>query len=240
MTKPTHTRPSVAERIEATLLSPRTTAVDVRDLCAAALAHGVRGVCIPPVHVAAAAAELAGSGLEIVTVAAFPFGYDETAAKLAALQAAAEAGAHEIDVVMAHGRLLAGEEQVVAAELATLVSAAHTAGLVIKVILESGHLTPELVERACALAVAAGVDWMKTSTGFGPRGVTVADVRRLRKAVGKRAMVKAAGGIRTWEDAVALLDAGADALGTSAFVAVLDGAPRGWEGTAKTATEQTT
>lgn len=230
MTSSPHNRASVAQKIEATLLSPLTTAVDVRDLCAAALTHSVRGVCVPPVHVAVAAAELAGSGLEIVTVAGFPFGYDETAAKLAALQAAATAGAHEVDVVMAYGRLLDGEEQVVAAEFATLVSAAHAAGLVVKVILECGHLTPELVERACSLAVAAGAAWVKTSTGFGPRGATVADTRRLRAAVGKRARVKAAGGIRTWEEAVALLDAGADALGTSTFVAVLEGAPRRRDG----------
>ncbi|MDP8929062.1 MAG: deoxyribose-phosphate aldolase [Actinomycetota bacterium] len=227
MTTSPHTRASVAARIEATLLAPQATVMDVRDLCAAALAHGVRGVCVAPVHVPVAVAEVAGSGLEVVTVAGFPFGYDATAAKLAAVQAAAASGAHEVDVVMAYGRLLDGEEHEVAGELATLVSAAHTAGLAVKVILESGHLTPELAERGCALAVAAGAEWVKTSTGFGPRGATVDDVRRLREAAGQRARVKAAGGIRTWDDAVALLEAGADALGTSAFVAVLEGAPRG-------------
>ncbi len=225
-----NTRAAVAGRIEATLLAPQATRMDVRDLCAAALAHGVRGVCVAPVHVPDAVAELAGSGLEVVTVAGFPFGYDATGAKLAAIQAAASTGAHEVDVVMAYGRLLDGEEHEVAAELSTLVSAAHTADLHVKVILETGHLSPALVERGCALAVAAGADWVKTSTGFGPRGATVDDVRRLRDAAGERARVKAAGGIRTWDDALALLDAGADALGTSAFVAVLEGAPRGGRG----------
>lgn len=225
--KTAHTRTSVAARIEATLLAPQATVIEVRDLCAAALAHGVRGVCVAPVHVGVASAELAGSGIAVVSVAGFPTGACSTAAKVADIAAVAKAGADEVDVVIAHGLLRGGDEQAVAAELATLVSTAHTAGLAVKVILESGHLTPELVETGCALAVAAGADWVKTSTGFGPRGATVEDVRRLREAVGERVRVKAAGGIRTWDDAVALLDSGADALGTSTFVAVLEGAPRG-------------
>lgn len=227
MTSQPLTRTSVAATIEATLLAPQATATDVRDLCVAALAHSVRGVCVAPVHVPVAAAELAGSGLEIVTVAGFPFGYEATAAKLAAVEAAAKAGAYEVDVVMAYGLLLGGEDQAVAADLAAVVARAHDAELAVKVVLETGHLTPDLVEVACVLAVEAGAEWVKTSTGFGPRGATVADVRRMRAAVSERARVKAAGGIRTWVDAVALLDAGADTLGCSAFVAVLEGAPRG-------------
>jgi deoxyribose-phosphate aldolase len=221
-----HTRASVAAAIEATALGPGTSADDVRHLCAAALVHAVRGVVVPPEHVRVAVGEVAGSGLEVVTVAAFPAGTAPTAAKVGEVEAAAGAGADEVDVVADHPTLAAGGDAAVGEDLQAVVGAGHAAGLAVKVILETGALPPELVTRGSQLCVEAGADWVKTSTGFGPRGATVGDVRRIRAAVGDRAGVKAAGGIRTWDDAVALLDAGADAVGASSFVAILEGAPR--------------
>jgi deoxyribose-phosphate aldolase len=114
----------------------------------------------------------------------------------------------------------------IAADIRQVVEVAHRSDVEVKIILETGALDPELVERASRMCVEAGADWVKTSTGQGPRGATVEDVERIRAAIGDRARVKAAGGIRSWDDAVALLDAGADALGLSAFVAVLEGGGR--------------
>lgn len=221
-----YTRTTVAAAIEATALGPDTSTDDVRHLCAAALVHGVRGVCVPRQHVGVALSEVAGSGLEVVTVAGFPTGDDVTAAKVAQIDEAAAAGAHEVDVVIPYRRLGVSDEDGVREELETVVAAAHERQLAVKLIVETGALDPDRVVRAAELAVAAGADWVKTSTGFGPRGATAEDVVRLRDTVGGRARVKAAGGIRTWDDAVTLLEAGADALGCSRFVAVLDGAPR--------------
>ncbi|MDP8978368.1 MAG: 2-deoxyribose-5-phosphate aldolase, partial [Actinomycetota bacterium] len=125
----------------------------------------------------------------------------------------------------AYGCLLGGEDAAVGADVEALAAAAREGGVTLKVILETGHLSPELVEHACRLCVDAGVGWVKTSTGFGPRGASVDDVRLMRDAVDGHAHVKAAGGIRTWDAATALLDAGADALGCSSLSTVLDGAP---------------
>lgn len=208
------------------MLRPGTTAAQVRDVCAAALLHDVRGVCIPLEHVEVAVSEVAGSGLEVVTVAGFPTGDDTTGAKRRQIDAAAAGGAHEVDVVMQHRLLAAGDEAAVSDELDAVVAAGHHRDLAVKVILETGALTPELVERAAELCLDAGADWVKTSTGFGPRGATTDDVRRLREVVGDRVRVKAAGGIRTWDDATAMIAAGADAIGCTSFVEVLEGAPR--------------
>lgn len=221
-----HTRATVAGAIEATALGPDTSADEVRHLCAAALVNGVRGVCVPRDLVGVALAEVAGSGLEVVTVAGFPTGDDAVAAKVTQIAEAAAAGAHEVDVVIPYRRLRVGDEDGVRTELETIVAAAHERALAVKLIVETGALDPDDVVCAAGLVASAGADWVKTSTGFGPRGATAEDVVRLREAVGDRVRVKAAGGIRSWEDAVTLLDAGADALGCSRFVAVLDGAPR--------------
>lgn len=220
------TRTEVAAAIEATILGPDVTETDVRHVCAAALVNQVRGACVPLAHVRVANAELGGSGLEVVTVAGFPSGDDPTAGKVEQIRAAAADGAYEIDVVLAYRQLLAGDVGAVEADLAAVVQAAHAEDLGIKIILETGALDPERIDLACELAVRAGADWVKTCTGYGPRGATTDDVRRMRTAVGDRARVKAAGGIATWEDAVAMLEAGADALGCSRFLDILDRAPR--------------
>lgn len=219
-------RLDVAAAIEATVLGADVTETDVRHVCAAALMNQVRGVCVPLEHVRVANAELGGSGMEIITVVGFPGGDDPTAAKVAEIEAAAEGGAYEVDVVMPYGRLVAGDVDAVRADLASVARSAHARDLDVKIILETGALEPEQIDLACQLCVDAGADWVKTCTGFGPRGATTDDVRRMRAAVGDRAKVKAAGGIGTWEDAVAMLEAGADAIGCSAFLAILDGAPR--------------
>lgn len=219
------TRQDVAATIEATVLAPGTSAIDVRQLCVAAIGHGVRAVCVPLEHVPVAVSEAAGSGVIVVTVAGFPRGDDPTSAKVASIAAAAGTDADEVDVVLDHRAITAGRIDEAAADVRSVVESAHENKLAVKIILETGALTAAQTEEACRICVDAGADWVKTSTGYGPRGASVDDVRRMRSIVGDRAQVKAAGGIRTWQDAVALLDAGADAIGCSTFVEILEGAP---------------
>lgn len=218
-------RSGVAPAIEATVLGDDVAVEAVRRLCVDAARHDVRGVCVPLRHVPTAAEALAGSRLRLVTVAGFPRGDDPTEEKVAAVARAAETGAGEVDIVIDHRRLVAGDAAGTAEDLRAVVEAAHHRGLELKAIVETGALQADdgALERACELAVEAGADWVKTCTGFGPRGASVEDVERMRAAVDGRARVKAAGGIRTWSQAVALLEAGADALGCSSFVAVLEG-----------------
>lgn len=217
-------RQEVAAAIEATALAPGTSPRDVEALCALAVDLATRAVCVGPPHVGLAVAETSGTGVLVATVAGFPSGDEPTATKIEQVRAAAWSGADEVDVVLCYRRLLAGDVDEVAHDVHAVVDAAHGDGLEVKFILETGALTPELVHVACTIVVEAGGDWVKTSTGFGPRGATVEDVSRMREAVAGAARVKAAGGIRTWDDAVALLDAGADSLGCSAPRAVLEGA----------------
>ena len=215
---------SVAAAIEATLLRADATPDDVWELTLAARSLHVRGVCVAPVLLGVASAAIGGDDLQLITVSGFPLGNGSTFAKVAEVEVAGASGADEIDAVMAHGLLIGGDDDGVHAEVAAIAEAAHEHGLVMKAVIDPGYLTEELLERAALIAVDAGADWVKTGTGYGPRATTPEDVALVRRAIGDRAYVKAAGGVRTWEQAVALLDAGADAVGSSAFADVLAGA----------------
>lgn len=212
---------TVAGRIEATLLAPQAGPGEVRTLCADAVARAVRGVCVASQYVALARDAVAGSPLRVVTVAGFPTGASLAAVKVAEVRAAADAGADEVDVVCGFGLLRGGDHAAARADLTAAAAAAHACGVACKIILETGWLSGAEIDTVCGWAVEAGAGWVKTSTGFGPRGASVEDVARMRAAVGDAARVKAAGGIRSWDQAVALLDAGADALGCSSPSAVL-------------------
>jgi deoxyribose-phosphate aldolase len=219
-------RVDIATTIEATHLGGGVTQDQVRELCGVAVRLGVRAVCVPLDHVSAAAGELAGRGVLVVTVAGFPGGDPPTERKVAEVERAARDGADEVDVVIDHRRFAVGDVDGARRDLTTVTDRAHGLGMGVKAILETGALETgapggDRIAGACELALAAGADWVKTSTGFGPRGATVDDVHRMRAVVGDRARVKAAGGIRTRADALVLLDAGADALGTSSFQEIL-------------------
>jgi deoxyribose-phosphate aldolase len=206
----------LARYIEQTLLRPEATAADVEAHCRRAAAHGLFGVCISPRHVSLARRCLAGTELRVVTVVAFPAGASTSDVKASEARRAVADGADEIDMVMAIGDAVAGDFDAVEADVRAVRDA--TAGRVLKVILETGYLTDERLDAAARASVNAGADFVKTSTGFGPRGATVADVERLVRAVGGRAGVKASGGIRTREAALELIRAGASRIGTSAGV----------------------
>lgn len=223
--RPAWTREALAARIDHTLLRPEATPGDIDRLCEEALRYGCAAVCVNPVYVARAVARLAGTPVKVATVVGFPLGASLTATKVAEATLALGQGAREIDMVLPIGLLKAGEIHAVRADLQAVVAVCHAAGALCKVILETALLTAEEKVLAARLAVEAGADFVKTSTGFGPGGATVEDVALLRRAVGPSIGVKAAGGIRTAEQAIAMLEAGADRLGTSATVAILEALP---------------
>jgi deoxyribose-phosphate aldolase len=213
----------LAAMIDHTLLKQDATRVAVSKLCAEALEHRFASVCVNPCWVDLCARALRGTGVKVCTVAGFPLGASDSRAKAEEARIAVASGADEIDMVMNVGALKSGDLELVERDIAA-VRKACGAAVVLKVILECALLSDEEKVAACAAAERAGVDFVKTSTGFASGGATVADVALLRRSVGPRVRVKAAGGIRTYEDAVAMVRAGASRIGASASVAIVGGA----------------
>ena len=223
-----------AKTIDHTLLKPDTKEAAIRRLCEEAARHHFAAVCIPPCYVRLAARELRGTDVKVATVVSFPFGADTTTVKATAVRDAIVGGASEIDVVMNISKFLSGEFSYVAEELSSLngeVSAvAMNNGLndaVLKVIIEAAYLTDEMKRLAVQIVAASGADFVKTSTGFGPGGATLEDVALLREEAPEGLAVKASGGIRTLDDALDMLNAGASRLGTSGSVAIMERAESG-------------
>lgn len=220
-----HTRTdaqTLAGCIDHTLLRADAVARDIETLCAEARRWGFFGTCVHSGWVGLARGLLSGTAVRVVSVAGFPLGASCTAAKCAETVLALDAGADEIDVVLNIGRLKQGDDCYVAREIADIVRA--SGGHTVKVILETGLLSRGEKIRACRLAVDGGAGFVKTSTGFGPGGATVADVALLRACTGPAAGVKASGGIRDAATALALIEAGASRLGTSSGAAIVQGA----------------
>lgn len=209
----------IAARIDHTILRPDAGDADIRRLAAECIEHGFCSACANTRHVPLLAEILAGTGVRITSVSGFPLGAALPAVKALEAGRAVAAGADEIDMVLSVGDLVAGGTARVEEEIRLVRRAIPDATL--KVIVECGLLTDEQKRTAAAIVVAAGADYVKTSTGFGHDGATVEDVRLLRAAVGPDFGVKASAGIRTREQAEALLAAGADRLGTSAGVAIV-------------------
>lgn len=225
------TRAALARMIDHTALKPETTPAMIDALCTDALGLGTASVCVPPTFVDRAAARLSGSPVLVCTVIGFPWGYSASAAKAAETRIAIEQGAREIDMVIAVGRLIAGEHDAVRADIkavveATRASAPAGAHYIVKVIFETALLSNDQIATACRLSVDAGADYVKTSTGFASAGATVEHVRLMRDTVGPNIGVKASGGVRTLEAAQAMLEAGATRIGTSSTKAILDALPR--------------
>ncbi len=212
----------LAGLIDHTLLKPEATPAQIETLCGEALRHRFFSVCVNPRYVPLCAQLLQGSRVLICTVAGFPLGATSTYAKVEETRQAVQDGAREVDMVLSIGDLKAGNEDVVQEEIARLAEVCHAAGVRLKVILETALLDDVEKVRACELAMAAGADFVKTSTGFASGGATVYDVLLMRRTVGQRAGVKAAGGIRTAGDALKMLVAGADRLGASAGVRLVE------------------
>jgi deoxyribose-phosphate aldolase len=222
-----------AKTLDHTLLKPDATEEDVRKLCGEAAHHHFAAVCVPPCHVRLAARELRGTDVKVATVVSFPFGADTTAVKAAAIRDAMGGGASELDVVMNISKFLSGGFAYVAEELSSLngeVSAvAINNGLndaVLKVIIETTYLSDNMKRLAVQIVAASGADFVKTSTGVGP-SVAAEDVALLREEAPEGLAVKASGGIRTLEEALDLLNAGASRLGTSSSVKIMREAESG-------------
>jgi deoxyribose-phosphate aldolase len=205
-----------------TLLKADATQADIRRVCAEALEHQFAAVCVNSFFVPFIAAELSGSRVNACTVIGFPLGAASTEAKAAESRIAVRSGARELDMVVQVGALLAADLSTVEDDIASVVKVAHDSGAIVKVILENGYLTARQIAVGCKLAQAAGADFVKTSTGFGPSGATTGDVALMRRTVGDEMGVKAAGGIRSLEDALQMVEAGANRIGSSASVRIVE------------------
>jgi deoxyribose-phosphate aldolase len=223
---PDATVATIAAMIDHTLLRPEATRAEIVKLCSEARQYGFATVCINPYWVPLASSELEGSAVRVCTVAGFPLGATSTQAKVAEAAVALRAGAREIDMVMNVGAMRSGDFDAVKLDMRAVVQVCHDAGAIVKVILETALLDDQQKTAACGLAQAAGADFVKTSTGFGPAGATAHDVALMRAAVGPRMGVKAAGGIRTIEDFRAMAAAGANRIGASASVKIVEAAGR--------------
>ena len=212
---------SVASLIDHTLLSPAATSRDIITLCAEAKRYGFYSVMVNPANVALAVAQVHGSAVKVGTVIGFPLGANLTVTKLAEAESAALNGAHDLDMVINVGALKSGDRVLVKTEMRSLAKLAHAHGAILKAIIETGLLSQEEKILACALAVEAGVDCVKTSTGFAASGATAGDVALMRGVVGHDIGVKAAGGIRTAAQVAEMIDAGANRIGASASVAIV-------------------
>jgi deoxyribose-phosphate aldolase len=213
---------SLARYIDHTLLKPEATTSDVAALIAEAIELGTFSVCVSPAMLPLQLPE--GSDLKVAVVCGFPSGKHHSAIKAAEAALSIEQGADEIDMVIDIGAAKEGRFADVQADIAA-VRAAIPAPLILKVIIESAVLTDDEIVGVCTAAVAAGADFVKTSTGFHPTGgATVHAVRLMAHTVGDKALVKASGGVRSYDDALAMIEAGASRLGVSGSAALLSGA----------------
>ncbi len=219
--RPAITAAELARMIDHTLLKPTATEEQVRQLCAEARQYKFATVCVNPTWVALCAELLADSQVDVCTVIGFPLGANLPALKAYEAAQCIAAGAAELDMVINIGALKSGNHELVAADIRGVVDAAHPLGARVKVIIETAYLTDEEKVTACTLAKAAQADFVKTSTGFGPAGATAADIALMRHTVGPEMGVKAAGGIRTAADALAMIAAGATRIGASASIQIL-------------------
>ena len=208
--------------IDHTALKPETTLLQIEQLCAQAREYHFFSVCVNSYYVRKATALLAGSSVKVCTVVGFPLGASTMETKrFEAMKAIAE-GAKEIDMVINISALKSGDWQYVRDDMASLSQVTHQQGGLLKVILETCLLTEAEKRRACEIALKAGVDYVKTSTGFSSGGATAEDVMLMRSLVGTKG-VKASGGIRDFETAIKMINAGATRLGTSASVEIMKG-----------------
>ncbi len=215
--------PDLAALIDHTLLKPDATVSEIEQLCAEALKFSFASVCINPGYVPLCARLCKGSDVKVCTVIGFPLGATSTASKAFEAEQAIRDGAQEVDMVINVGMLKTGEHDYVESDIFAVTSTARRARVLSKVIIETGLLTDEEKIKACVLAKRAGADFVKTSTGFAKGGATAGDVALMRRVVGSAMGVKASGGVRSREDALAMVASGADRIGASASVKIVSG-----------------
>ncbi|WP_293888408.1 deoxyribose-phosphate aldolase [Streptococcus sp.] len=211
----------INQYIDHTLLKPESTQEQIDHLLSEAVEYQFASVCVNPTWVAHCAKTLAGTGVKVCTVVGFPLGANTSSVKAFETKDAIANGADEIDMVINVGQLKSGQYEVVKADIRAVVEASQDK--LVKVIIETCLLTNDEKVKACQLAVSAGADFVKTSTGFSAAGATVEDIVLMRETVGPNIGVKAAGGARSYEDAEAFIEAGATRIGTSSGVAIVNG-----------------
>jgi deoxyribose-phosphate aldolase len=214
---------NLAKMIDHTLLKPDATPDQIAQLCFEARKYGFATVCVNPAWAKLCAQLLEGSPVKVCTVIGFPLGASNSEVKAFETQKAVAEGATEIDMVINIGALKGRDLDTVARDIRAVVNAAHAKGAIVKVIIEAVLLTDEEKTIACLLSKEAGADFVKTSTGFASGGATAHDVALMRRTVGPEMGVKAAGGVRTYEDAEAMIKAGATRIGASAGVKIVQG-----------------
>ena len=212
---------NIAPYIDHTILKPTTLLTDVEKLCDEAIEYGFAAVCVPPLFVQYAKSRLAASKVKVATVIGFPFGYSAIEAKLAETVLAIVDGADELDMVINIAALKNKDWQYLAKEINTILPVVRNKGKAIKIIIESGILTDEEIITCCDIYGGAGIDFLKTSTGYAEKGASVHAVKLMRTHLADAVKIKASGGIKTASFAKELIEAGADRLGCSSSVAIV-------------------
>ncbi len=215
---------SLNKYIDHTILKPTCLVADIEKLCAEAKQYDFAAVCVPPNFVKLAKEKLAGSTVQVATVIGFPFGYSATEAKIAEIILAMVDGADELDVVANISAIKNGDWSAIADEINHIMPIIRSKGKVIKIIIESGVLTDDEIIKCCDIYGIAGIDYLKTSTGYAEKGASVEAVKLFRKHLPDQVQIKASGGIRDYATAKLMIDAGATRIGCSAGVAIVSGA----------------
>jgi deoxyribose-phosphate aldolase len=218
-------RNELARLIDHTMLKPEATPAEIERLCEEALRYRFASVCVNPAYVPLAATKLAETEVAVCTVIGFPLGATTTTAKACEAEQALDDGATELDMVLFIGALKAGDRERVEEDIAAVARICHDGGGLLKVIIETALLSDEEKVLACEVAQDADADFVKTSTGFAASGAKLEDVRLMRETVGPDIGVKAAGGIHSYEEAMAMIEAGANRIGASAGVRIVEEAP---------------
>jgi deoxyribose-phosphate aldolase len=213
---------NIASYLEHTILRADIAPGTIEQLCHEAVEWGCAGVCVPPTFVREARQHLPEKGVALVTVVGFPFGFHLTAVKAAEAELAIVAGADEIDLVANLSALKNGDWRILETEIREMLEVVKLSGKKLKVIIEAAMLTPAEMEAACAFYSKFRIDYLKTSTGFGPGGATVEQIELLRKHLPDFIRIKASGGIRSYADAKKMIDAGADRIGTSSARQIIE------------------
>ncbi|MDR2860630.1 MAG: deoxyribose-phosphate aldolase [Elusimicrobiota bacterium] len=207
---------NISKYVDFTLLKADANTQKYEELCAAALENKFYSVCVPPDRIKECKQYLKGGDIKIATVIGFPLGYSTIETKSAEIKDAIENGADELDVVINVSRIKSGEFDYVKRELSALRQASK--GKILKVIIENCYLTPDEIAKVSALVSESGADFVKTSTGFGTYGARVEDVKIMKKSISPQTKIKAAGGIKTYEQAISFIEAGASRIGASALL----------------------
>ena len=218
---------NIAKYIDHTILKPTTLISDIESLCSEAKQYGFAAVCVPPNFVKKAKELTVGSRVKVATVIGFPFGYSAVEAKIAEILLAIVDGVDELDVVINISAIKNGDWMYLADEINHIMPIIRSKNKVIKIIIESGILTDEEIIKCCEIYGIAGIDYLKTSTGYAEKGATVEAVKLFRLHLPANIQIKASGGIRDYAFAKQLVDAGATRLGCSAGVAIVKGQPAG-------------